>query len=446
MVSGNRTGLGAVTAEGLRLILAATMFSVLTLGLIYEATKFGHHIHASDIGVDYVWGACWSIVLGASIWMWPVSSSDKSRLAVLWIVRVVVVLLMMLPYEGHYELDAFTYFERSATRFRSLPHATSGTAVMLRIVGAFNSLFPASYHATKVSFAMVGLLAVYLFYRAAVLFLEHEDERILWLLGLTPSILFWGSILGKDPIVMLGVSLYTYGTVVWSRHLNVAGPLWIALGIGIAAAIRIWMAPIMIAPLVLVTILRSRFMWRVVLGAVVSVALAVAAPLALRWFSAASTSALLEQLADRGQGFDRGGSATGEVVRIGSLGDAVKFLPWGAFTALFRPLPGEVRNPFGIAAGLEDLVFLALLFRALVRFKLDDLREPLVLWAVLFVIAWSLPYAFISVHNMGSAVRYRVQVLPMLLLLLLYVGRRRMPIESVESPMRRGRSAARPEL
>ncbi len=71
----------------------------------------------------------------------------------------------------------------------------------------------------KLDVAMAGLAGVYIFYRAAVLFLGREDMRILLVLGLTPSILFWSSILGKDPIVMLGMAVYSYGAVaLWKRR------------------------------------------------------------------------------------------------------------------------------------------------------------------------------------------------------------------------------------
>ena len=37
------------------------------------------------------------------------------------------------------------------------------------------------------------------------------------LLGLYPSIIFWSSILGKDPIAFLGIGMYVFGVVGWSR-------------------------------------------------------------------------------------------------------------------------------------------------------------------------------------------------------------------------------------
>jgi membrane associated rhomboid family serine protease len=103
----------------------------------------------------------------------------------------------------------------------------------------------------------------------------------------------------------------------------------------------------------------------------------------------------------------------------------VKFAPLGAFTALFRPLPGEVLNPFGLLAGLESLVLLALLLRASRRAKWKEFKQPLILWASTLILIWAVVYGFASIQNLGTAVRWKLQVLPLLVGLLCYLGRRR---------------------
>ena len=80
-------------------------------------------------------------------------------------------------------------------------------------------------------------------------------------------------------------------------------------------------------------------------------------------------------------------------------------------------------NPFGMLAGLEDLVLLGLLMRALRRFRREYLQRPVIVWAILFVVIWSALYGVISSHNLGAAVRFRLQILPVFLLLLIYLGK-----------------------
>ena len=125
-----------------------------------------------------------------------------------------------------------------------------------------------------------------------------------------------------------------------------------------------------------------------------------------------------------------GGSGEEPAQPLTSVGSAVTFLPLGVFTALFRPLPGEVPNPFGVMAGVENIALLLFAGFAALRARLRDFRDPVVLWAVALLAAWASLYAFLSYSNLGSAVRFKLQILPVLLLLLLYLARPRAPKRS----------------
>jgi hypothetical protein len=102
------------------------------------------------------------------------------------------------------------------------------------------------------------------------------------------------------------------------------------------------------------------------------------------------------------------------------------------FTALFRPLPGEISNAFGILAGLENLALLTIFLVAIKHFRSTELKNPVVLWGVLLVLVWTLAYAFISYQNLGGAVRFRLQILPIFLGLLLKFAIRNKPVELQE--------------
>jgi hypothetical protein len=87
---------------------------------------------------------------------------------------------------------------------------------------------------------------------------------------------------------------------------------------------------------------------------------------------------------------------------------------------LFRPLPLEVLNPFGLLAGLENAFILTLFVVGLMRHGLGWFRQPILLWALITLLVWAAAYGFASYQNLGSAFRFRVQVAPILLLLGLY--------------------------
>ena len=100
----------------------------------------------------------------------------------------------------------------------------------------------------------------------------------------------------------------------------------------------------------------------------------------------------------------------------------IAFMPLGAFTALFRPLPFEVPNLFGLLAGLENVYLLVLFAVGLKRHGLSWSRQPILLWAATVLLVWGAAYGFASYQNLGTAFRYRAQVAPILLLLGLYLA------------------------
>lgn len=368
-----------------------------------------------------------ALVLGLFLCILVWNAADLRAMLFLWSVRVAVTLLLMLPIENHYTLDGFGYFEANKGPIHWQGRTISGgTAWFVWLLRMHMSILPRYYHLIKVSFAFGGLLAIYIFYRAAVMFTGREDRRLLYVLGLIPGITLWSSMILKDPLVMLGVAIYGYGAVGCIQKRGSLYMVWIAVGMLIASVIRIWMGLIMLAPLgIAFCVAPRRMSVRIMLAVLAAIAMMMFVRPLMKTFAVKSAQELTEQLAKTGNRFEGGGSGTNEILKINTWSGALLFVPWGSFTALFRPFPGEVNNAFGLLAGLEDLVMFGLLMRAAIRFKPRDLANPVILWATALVISWGFLYGFISSHNMGTAVRYRVQIMPIVVMLLLYLGRPR---------------------
>lgn len=390
----------------------------------------GQNIPQANLEGDYVFAVIWAAVLGATIFIWPVSFTDKRGLLWIWLAKSFVVLMFMLFYEGNYTaLDAYSSFEISTQSnfpFEELGLG-AGSQNINFLAWLHSQVLPNSYHALKVSFSMIGLVAVYLFYRAAVIFLQREDRRILYLLALFPSILFWSSILGKDPIVLLGIALYVYGVVAWYQFKKVRY-LWVLLlGVLVAGLIRIWLGPILLAPLAILVLQGKR---HIVPKVAFMVFTTMAFILLLNQFMDQFSLESLQDALATADVLSRswageGGSGQEISADLSSIGQAVGFVPLGIFTALFRPLPGEVLNIFGLLAGIENLFLLVLFGLAIKRMDWKKLKHPLVVWAIALVLIWATVYGFLSYQNLGTAVRFKLQILPVLLGLLLYLGRRK---------------------
>lgn len=388
----------------------------------------GHNIPQEDIGNDYVIAILWASILGISIFFWPVSPTDKKYLLRAWKVKLIVVLGLMLFYENYYGLDAFGYFGLSKVDAEGGPDSLGTKEIVVNIAKLHQFIYIDSYHAIKVSFAMFGLIGIYLFYRSSVIILNKENSKIFYVLAFFPGILFWSSILGKDPIVFLGIAIYVYGVVGLCKLNNKRYLVFIATGVIISSMIRQWLGPIMFLPLVILLINGLRGIGsKIVLMTFTAIAVKLSVGPFMERFKVEAFEDLLTATDKTARGFisDTGGSTQQLNVDFTSIGGILSFLPYGAFSVLFRPLPGEVMNPFGLVAGLESALLIVLLVFSIKRTRIRELKEPLVMWAILFIVLWASVNGIIASTNFGLSVRYRLQILPVLLGLLLYLSRKR---------------------
>ena len=391
----------------------------------------GRNIPQPAIVPDYVAGCLWALALGLSIRVWPVRPADRVLLAFAWAVRCCVTLGFMLTYEWNYEvLDTYGYFDvgRAGGPDTGTLHIGGGTENITALVALHSRLGLPYYHAVKVTFSLFGFIGVYLLYRGAVRVLGRESVALFALLTLWPSILFWSSILGKDPVAFLGIATYVYGVLAWYDRRRPSSLAVVAVGVVVAMSIRLWLAPILIAPLGLLltrSIKERTARWTAATAAVLGMAAAV---YAVRDMLIVETvGELLSTIDAVSRGWSEGGSGQQVTADLTTPAGLLAFLPRGVFTALFRPLPGEVNNLFGLLAGLESAVLVVLLGLSIVRTSWRDLAHPLVQWALVLIVCWSGVYSVLSYQNLGTAVRFKLQILPVLLGTLVLLARRRGP-------------------
>ncbi|MBI3543285.1 MAG: hypothetical protein HY075_08455 [Deltaproteobacteria bacterium] len=423
-----------VHASGLRKLLPFIfLFSGFAVGAFVPefsnfVTYMGFRIEQADMASDYITGVLWALGIAVSIPFWPVPSEDKRHLLRLWGVRCFITLGAMLFYERNYGLDAQWYYlesKRATYDFSQLGFG-KGTQFIAAWNWTLNHVFPVydSYHAMKVINSFFGFLGLYVFYRGCVGYIGASRKTLLYMLMLFPSILFWSSILGKDPIHWFGIALYVYGVMGWRRRHRASYLVLMAGGLWINVMIRMWSFFIFLAPFVLVSVWRVR---NPVLRFVAICLFAGAASYALKQnaekFSEQNLDALIKTTNSIAHAWSRGGSAQ-QAPEFTNVSGMFKFLPLGMFTALFRPLPGEIMNPFGAMAGLENLILLSMLIVAIRRGALAALKDDMTLWAVCLLLIWSAFYAFVSFQNLGAAVRFRMQVMPILLTLVAYLSTR----------------------
>lgn len=422
-------GRAAVLLAAAGALISTMLVIVFFPWLIDFVVSSGNSLYAytgTDLLRDYTLGVAWALALAFGLCLWPGLGGDRTALLVVWAAKCAVALGLGLVFEQQYGLDGDGYFSNAI-----LPtfvwdgfHLGRGTENIRQLTWLHLHLVPDSYHAAKVGFSMMGLLALYQFYRASEVILGRRDSR--WLIALTlyPSILFWSSTLGKDAPMLLGVALYTRGTVSWALERRARSLLLVFSGCAIVTLIRFWYFPILLVPFMVMSFLsarRSIWHWPIIflsVGALLGSIFYVQ-----EFMDNRGLGDLFETRSVMTNSFIGGGSSV-DAPQIESLGELVRNGPGVVFKALFRPMPFEVPNMFGFVQGMENFFLLFLALRAAWRTRVREIFEPLVAWASIFVLTWAIIYGSVA-YNLGSLARYKLQVLPIFLGLLLYLGRRR---------------------
>ena len=422
----------SVSDKSLLILGIACQVLIFIFGVFFSASNevaaLGTEIYG-DGQADYLAALFVGTLLSLTIFFWPITRREKLAVLLLWQAKLVVCLILMLYYEGYYGgLDAFGYFNSALVQ----PHFAGfvlgdGTQNLSELCKVLLWLLPDSYHGLKVAFAYIGMVGVFAFYRAICV--SANQKNIAWLLGLGlfPSLLFWSSILGKDPITLLGIALVFFGSAVVTRGQFWRGVLLLSAGLVIVAYMRLWVALILLAPVFIVFLfgfkkLATRFVL-LVCGVMASALLLTAF---LEGAEITSNRDAVERfdVASRSWG-DAGGSSQQITADLTDPMQLIAFAPVAAFAALFRPLPLEIPSLLGTLSGMENLFLLILFARALRRFDVSLLRNRDVVAALVFMLVWIVLYGPISYQNLGTAVRFKLQALPVMLALLVLFGAKR---------------------
>ena len=429
--------LGRRSEKVVLLIIVAVVTAFSIPYILRLVDQLGHNIPSIDHPSDYIKGVLAAMVLYIPLFMAPLDSEDRKNLLLLWTAKVLVSLGAMLFYEANYGLDAYYYFEGSQKYYCDFSKVGFGNStdnmVALLWTVEHEIIHTASFHAMKIACSFLGLIGLFLFYRGISKYVEHIPPRFLLMIGLFPSVLFWSSILGKDPINLFGICLTFYGMLRLFTKRNPVYLLLVVSGLALIAMIRMWMIPILLLPFFLGMVLRikSKFI-RNIIATVMVVGLFYGIQKAAVKFGLDDVDQTAKNLGAISRAWQRGGSS-GSMPVINTPAEALAFLPIGMFTAVFRPLPGEVMNPFGFIAGLENVGILYLLYLSFRKVRKETFKDPLVIWLGSYVIFWSMLYAFLSPQNLGAAVRFRLQILPMLITLFVYLAFFKQPTDDPDS-------------
>lgn len=306
--------------------------------------------------------------------------------------------------------DAIGYYNRGAMSLLDDP-ALGTTAVDMMAAALIHGL-GLSFLGLNLTFNVFGTIGLLAFHASLEAELKYKPRwvRQLGILAVfSPSVSFWTSALGKDPI-----SFMSAGAALWaSLDLNRRAK-WMTLAIGAMLIVRPHMAGIMVLALGLALTFSARLglLKRVaLLGAALGGA-AILVPLALEHAGTSADAAELAEYIEGRQGVNLEG---GSSIDISSMS-----LPLQVFTYLFRPLPFEAHSLAALAASIDNVLLLLLFFvgfRGVFRRRRAYLPAfRTFLWTYAGAAALILA---MTTANSGIAVRQKWMFVPMLIFLLL---------------------------
>ena len=293
-------------------------------------------------------------------------------------------------------------------------------------------------------FGFLGLLLFYLAFRLG--FPEGDRRRYALLIFFLPSLLFWPSSMGKEAWMMLVLGLTAYGC---ARLLTRRRGASIALAGGLigTALVRPHVTLVVFVAVVIAYLLRRSERPSLVSPLAKAFGLVVFALAGLVVVSQVETffgvnrldtQSIDTVLEDTQQQTQTGGS------EFDAPGAPSPFtFPRAVATVMFRPYPFEASNGPMLLASVEGtflLVFALVSWRRIATLPRLFLRVPYVAFAATFSVLFI--FAFANIGNFGIVARERVQLFPVVLVLLAFPlpegGRRS------RRPKRRSRFAPAP--
>jgi len=112
------------------------------------------------------------------------------------------------------------------------------------------------------------------------------------------------------------------------------------------------------------------------------------------------------------------GSGSVSVHIITGFGDYLLWFIPNLFTTLFRPMPWDIRNAFTLIAAIENIILFYLAYKYIFKNWRLIYSNKYLKFYILLIFSWSLFYIIISPTNLGMAARFKLQVLPLMLIII----------------------------
>lgn len=401
-------------------LIALAFFTILTYLEPLTITVFEYRWDNRFVGTYY-----YEFFLGLLVFImltFFIFLTNNIKLLKIWIIKgFLVTLVLMLFYESTYHgMDTYFYAMRAFVREFPASLAGSGTENIASINSYFTYLVGNSYYSLKIINSFIGFLGLILLYKTYEYIVKKSElsinDNFIYFFFLFPTVLFWSSILGKDPLNLFFIGLFSYGFIHLIDNFKLKYIFMIVISVWFVSYIRSWWSIIMVTSIFFyylkINSARNFFLFILVMPIFIVLAMQF-----LQTQGISSIDQMFLKMTETSQNLAYGGSSVGVYVITGFGDYLIYFIP-NLFTTLFRPMPWDIQNAFTLIAAIENMVLFYLFYKYILKHWRTIYANQYLKFYILLILSWSLLYVIISPTNLGMAVRFKLQVLPMMLILI----------------------------
>lgn len=312
--------------------------------------------------------------------------------------------------------------------------------MIVRIAAVFDLITFSSYCGTAVLFAFFSFIGLWFLFLAFYDLFPHLERRIALCVLFIPSVVFWGSGILKDSIVVATLGLLTYFVkrTFIEKRASAPGIFFILFCVFLIYSIKKYVL-LCFFPAVLLWIyldnlrqIRSQ-MIRILVAPAIIIITVVTAYYSVIKIGEDDPRYAIDKLAQtaRVTAYDiafQTGRDAGSTYVLGQLDDSFQgmmaLFPQAVNVSLFRPYLWEVGNPLMLLSAIEASFLFVITLLLIVRYPLRSIRS-LSNPTILFCLVFSISFAFavgVSTFNFGTLTRYRIPLLPFYTLALVLIA------------------------
>ncbi len=301
-----------------------------------------------------------------------------------------------------------------------------------RIVVRFNALIGIisggyiGVHNIAANFLVfTGLIALYKFSLNKIS--KNKSALIFWGIFLFPSVLFWGSGILKESILLFAIGwflLFTYKLK--NKQFSAANMINVLFALFILVLLKAYIIFLLIPVLITFYLLENKNKYKayIIPGYVVVFTVWTGFFIGLGFLFPDYN--LMEIIANKQNSFVlfsqsvEAGSIITHRLMEPNIGSFLSFVPSGFWNTLTRPHIFDSTSPLIIFAALENILIWTMLILMLVFFNKDKILSPFFWFCISFVI---ITFVFVGMVTplYGAIVRYKIPALPFLWIAFIYI-------------------------